>query len=386
MILESSNQSKKIKITFFSVLPPFRGGISSFSLMVIQHLKSSVELVPYTFSKLYPKILFPGKSQTDNKLKGSFPRIVSTFNPFSYIGARKKLKKSEPDVFIVNYWMTIFAPMYAFFARGFKDDVLKIALIHNLVPHEKRFFDDYFNRIFLRRYDSFIVLSEQVKNELLTQKPNASCLLLSHPQYTHFGSLCNKEESRSFLGIPQKSKVLLFFGLIREYKGLDLLIQAMNFLDESYYLMIAGEIYGDEGTYEKLISKCKNRNIILKNAYIPDEDVKYYFSAADLCALPYKKGTQSGVQAVADSFSVPVLVSKNGGLHENLDDGKNGFVLNDLHVEKLAQKIQNIFSGGKIDIVRDRLNSIKTQKQNEWEKFTEDLLEFIKTEKEKINI
>ena len=160
----------------------------------------------------------------------------------------------------------------------------------------------------------------------------------------------------------------------------------MNFLDDSYYLIIAGEIYGDEGVYEKLISKCKNPNIILKNAYIPDEDVKYYFSAADLCVLPYKKGTQSGVQAIADSFCVPVLVSKNGGLHENLDDGKNGFVMNDLHVENLAQKIQDIFSGGKIDIVRDRLTSIQSQKENEWEKFTEDLLEFIKTEKEKIKI
>ena len=384
--MESSSQNKKIKITFFSVLPPFRGGISSFSLMVIQHLKSSVELVPFTFSKLYPKFLFPGKSQTDSSLTGSYPRIVSTFNLWSYVGARNQLKKSKPDVLLVNYWMTIFAPMYAFFARGFKKDVLKVALIHNLVPHEKRFFDDYFNRIFLRRYDSFIVLSEQVKNELLNQKPNASVLLLSHPQYTHFGSPCNEEESRNSLGIPKKSKVLLFFGLIREYKGLDLLIQAMNFLDESYYLMIAGEIYGDEGTYEKLISKCKNPNIILKNAYLPDEDVKYYFSAADLCVLPYKKGTQSGVQAIADSFSVPVLVSKNGGLHENLDDGKNGFVLNDLHVENLAQKIRDIFSGGKIDIVRNRLNSIQTQKENEWEKFTEDLLEFIKTEKEKIKI
>ena len=146
-------------------------------------------------------------------------------------------------------------------------------------------------------------------------------------------------------------------------------------------------IFADGQRYVNMeIMYPKNPNIILKNAYLPDEDVKYYFSAADLCVLPYKKGTQSGVQAIADSFSVPVLVSKNGGLHENLDDGKNGFVLNDLHVENLAQKIQDIFSGGKIDIVRNRLNSIQTQKENEWEKFTEDLLEFIKTEKEKIKI
>ena len=178
--------------------------------MVIQHLKSSTELVPFTFSKLYPKFLFPGKSQTDGSLTGNYPRIVSTFNLWSYVGARNQLKKSKPDVLLVNYWMTIFAPMYAFFARGFKKDVLKVALIHNLVPHEKRFFDDYFNRIFIRRYDSFIVLSEQVKNELLTQKPNASVLLLSHPQYTHFGSPCNEEESRNSLGIPKSQKCYYF--------------------------------------------------------------------------------------------------------------------------------------------------------------------------------
>ena len=110
--------------------------------MVIQHLKSSTVLVPFTFSKLYPKFLFPGKSQTDGSLTGSYPRIVSTFNLWSYVGARNQLKKSKPDVLLVNYWMTIFAPMYAFFARGFKKDVLKVALIHNLVPHEKRFFDE----------------------------------------------------------------------------------------------------------------------------------------------------------------------------------------------------------------------------------------------------
>lgn len=383
MILESSNQDKRLKVTFFSVLPPFRGGISSFSQMVLQNMKTKADVSPYTFSKLYPKLLFPGKSQVDQSLKESYPRIVSTFNPLSYFGARRQLKKSNPDVFIANYWMTIFAPMYAFFSRGFKRDVLKIALIHNLVPHEKRFFDYYFNGLFLRRYDAFVVLSQQVQNEVLSQRPNASCLLLSHPQYTHFGSAINKREARASMDIPEKSKVLLFFGLIRDYKGLDILIKAMTHLDESFYLLIAGEIYGDEKTYHKLIEDCINPNIILNNQYIPDEEVKRYFSASDLCILPYKKGTQSGVQAIADSFSVPVLVSRNGGLHENLSDCNNGFIIDDLNEKTLAFKIQDIFSGGKLEIVRDKLKSLLGQKADEWEKFAVDIYEFIQKEKAK---
>lgn len=365
------------------MLPPFRGGISSFSQMVIQNLKSHADIAPYTFSRLYPKLLFPGKSQVDRSLKASFPRIVSTFNPLSYFGARRQLKKSNPDVFIANYWMSIFAPMYAFFSRGFKRDVLKIALIHNLVPHEKRFFDQYFNGLFLRRYDAFVVLSQRVHNEVLAQKPDASCLLLSHPQYTHFGSVVNKLEARRSLNIPEKSKVLLFFGLIRDYKGLDILIKAMSQLDESYYLLIAGEIYGDDQPYRMLIEDCRNPNIVLNNKYIPDEDVKRYFSASDLCILPYKKGTQSGVQAIADSFSLPVLVSKNGGLHENLRDGNNGFIIDVLNEKALALKIQDTFSGGKLEIVRDKLKSLIGQKGDEWEKFATDLYEFIQMEKAK---
>ena len=155
-----SNQNKKLKVTFFSVLPPFRGGISSFSQMLLQNLSGIVNVESFTFSKLYPKILFPGKSQEDVSLKGTARRIVSTFNPFSYLSARRVLKRTSPEVLIVNYWMTIFSPMYVFFSRGFDKNVLKVALIHNLVPHEKRFFDHYFNGIFINRCDSFFVLSQ----------------------------------------------------------------------------------------------------------------------------------------------------------------------------------------------------------------------------------
>jgi glycosyltransferase involved in cell wall biosynthesis len=296
------------------------------------------------------------------------------------------MKKEDPDVFIVNYWMTLFGPMYAIFSKGFKSNVLKIALIHNINPHEKRFFDSLFNRLFLNRYDAFVVLSERVKGDLLLKKPGASCLLLNHPSYSHFGVAIDKNTARERLNIPLNSKVLLFFGLIRDYKGLDVLLEAMNTLDETYYLIVAGEVYGDDQSYLKQIENIPQSHVVMHNGYIPDDEVKYYFSASDLCVLPYKKGTQSGVQAISDSFCTPVLVSENGGLHEKIEEGRSGFIIHQLEPTLLAGKIQDIFSGGKLDIVREKLKATLSNRGDEWKGFADQFYDFIQNEKLKKNI
>ena len=365
------------------MLPPFRGGISSFSQFFLEGLQGITNVKAYTFKKLYPKLLFPGKSQEDSNQKVSYPRIVSTMNPFSYFKARKIMRQEKPDAFIVSYWMTFFAPMFYVFSKGFQNSVLKIAIIHNLNPHEKRFFDRFFNRIFLKRYDAFVVLSERVQKDLLLQKPNAPCILLKHPQYKHFGNSMDKTEARAILEIPTSSKVLLFFGLIRDYKGLDILIESLNHLDDSYFLLIAGEIYGDKRLYQNRIDACTNSNVLLRDEYIPDHEVAYYFSSADLCVLPYKKGTQSGVQAISDSFCTPVLVSKNGGLHESVKEGSNGFVIDKLTPVDLAKKISDIFSKGELDRVGNHLCLEVTKKRDEWNNFASDVNNFILAEKAK---
>ena len=385
--MESSNhQKQQLKIVFFSVLPPFRGGISSFSSLLLNKLISIAKVRSFTFKTLYPKLLFPGKSQIDPSLKQEGERIVSTMNPFSYFRAVRIMKKEDPDVLVVNYWMTLFGPMYAIFANGFKSHVLKIALIHNVNPHEKRFFDAFFNRLFLSRYDAFVVLSERVKQDLLLKKPDATCLLLNHPSYSHFGVRESQVKAREKLNIPLNSKVLLFFGLIRDYKGLDVLLEAMKDLDDTYYLIVAGEVYGNHQVYLKQIENITKAHVVMNNGYIPDDEVKYYFSASDLCVLPYKKGTQSGVQAISDSFCTPVLVSQNGGLHENIEEGRSGFIIKQLESQRLAQKIQEIFSGGKLDIVREKLRSLQSNKQDEWKDFTEQFYDFLANEKTKKNI
>ena len=341
---------------------------------------------PFTFKTLYPKLFFPGKSQIDASLQPEADRIVSTLNPFSYITARRIIKKDNPDVLLVNYWMTLFGPMYAFFAKGLHSNVLKIALVHNINPHEKRFFDAYFNRLFLNRYDAFVVLSEKVKEDLLKQKKDACCLLLRHPSYSHFGKSIDKVTARKKLKIPLNAKVLLFFGLIRDYKGLDVLLEAMKHLDDTFYLIVAGEVYGNEQGYRKQISQVPKAHVRMENRYIPDEEVKYYFSASDLCVLPYRGGTQSGVHAISDSFCIPVLVSKYGGLHEKIEEGKSGFIIDHLKDRMLADKLKDIFSGGKIDIVREEMESALENKRDEWNDFAKDFYDFIQKEKAKKNL
>lgn len=374
--MESNRPTSKLKVTFFSALPPFRGGISNFSELLLEKLEKLTVVQSFTFKSQYPEFLFPGKTQYNQLPKTNFPRIVSTFNPFSYFGARRILKNSKPDVFITNYWMTFFGPMMAFFARGFSKKIKKVAIIHNLIPHEKRFFDFFFNRIFLAHYDGFVVLSDSVKNELLSIRKDANCIVLKHPPYHQFGSKMDRQQSNEKLGLNPKRKTLLFFGLIRDYKGLDLLLEAFSLLDESYQLVIAGEVYGSLQKYRNLMNKSINKNILFINDFIPNDEVSIYFSAADLCVLPYKSATQSGIKAIADSFQLPVLTTNVGGLAESISPNKNGFIIETFEPFSIANQIQSIFNFGELEKVKEFLKKSKSDENNFWEEFAEKLLEF----------
>lgn len=379
MILESNKSASKFKITFFSALPPFRGGISNFSELLVEQLEVLADLQAFTFKKQYPDLLFPGKSQLNGRNSRIFPRIVSTFNPISYLFARKKLINSCPDIFITNYWMTFFGPMMAFFAKGFNKNVLKIALVHNLIPHEKRFFDTFFNRIFLANYDGFVVLSESVKEDILSTRKNASCIVLKHPPYNQFGLKLNRNECIQKLGLKPERKTLLFFGLIREYKGLDLLLESFSQLNESYQLIIAGEVYGSDEKYRLLINESKNKNILFVNNFISDDQVSLYFSASDLCVLPYKTATQSGIKAIADSFHLPVLMTSVGGLTESITPFENGFVIEKNEPFQIAKQINSIFDSGFLQKVASNLKQEKLAEYNQWQHFAEKLLDFCKS-------
>ena len=371
---------KHPKITFFSALPPFRGGIAQFSAELRKSLLKKTEVESFTFQKQYPDFLFPGQSQFDEEEKTvRFERIVSTFRPWTYFRGLKRLKKSNGTIFLTNYWMSFFGPMMGFWARFLPRKTVKLAVVHNLVPHEKRFFDKPFNRYFINRYDGFIVLSEAVKMDVLSIRPDAKTLVVKHPSYQQYGQRAEQSSAREKIGIEPTKHTLLFFGLIRDYKGLDLLLKAFSELDNNYQLVVAGEIYGDRTVYDDLISQSKNQQIYFHDRFIPSDEVSYYFSAADLCILPYKSATQSGIKAICDAFQLPVLVSKVGGLAEEVKDGENGFVLKELTPNQLRIQIQEIFSSDRLLKVQKTAMNQPDLSENEWDDFAQLLLDFSNT-------
>lgn len=364
-------------ITFFSVLPPFRGGIAQFSEELRKSLLKKTEVTAFTFQKQYPDFLFPGQTQfEDTATEFKDKRVVSTFRPWTYLRALRMFKKSNGTVFLTNYWMSFFGPMMGFWGRFLPRNTVKIAVIHNLVPHEKRFFDHAFNRYFLRAYDGFVVLSDAVKTDVLSMYPEAKTILLKHPSYLQYGKRMNRMEACEKLGLDSAKQTVLFFGLIRDYKGLDILLKAFSELDASFQLVIAGEVYGDRKLYTELIAASKNTQIYFHDRFIPSEEVAVYFSAADLCVLPYKSATQSGIKALCDAFQVPVLVSRVGGLSEEIIAGETGFVIAEMSALSIAQQIKQITTSNSLSKVQKNLQLQAPSIENEWDEFAQSVLDF----------
>lgn len=367
----------KEKLTFFSALPPFRGGIAQFSEQFRKAIAKVRDVESFTFRHQYPNFLFPGQSQfEENHPVFHFPRIVSTFRPWTYLTALVSLRKSKGNVFITSYWMSFFGPMMGFWARFLPKKTVKIALIHNLVPHEKRFFDDAFNRFFLSHYDGFIVLSESVKQAVLVQKPGALTRVLKHPSYQQFGKKMDKQHARQEIGIDATKKTILFFGLIRDYKGLDILLEAFSKMDDAFQLLIAGEVYGERKVYDDLIEQSKNKQVYFVDQFIPSDKVAFYFSASDLCVLPYRTATQSGIKAMCDVFQLPVLVSQVGGLAEDIALNENGFIIEGMSPDALAAQINLLFAEDQLENVAKNLLFQSEKQENEWDEFAESVLEF----------
>jgi len=370
-----------MKISIFSAFYPFRGGIAQFNARLAQELVKEHTIKTFTFKKQYPQFLFPGKSQFVDSSVSSDPvkaeRIVSTFNPFTYFAAAKKIKGSESDVFITNYWMTFFGPFMGIFgkyAKGMK----RIALVHNLVPHEKRFFDSWFNRFFVKQYDGFVVLSEAVKNDILALAPNAKILFMEHPLYDHFEAKLEQTQAKKELKLHSDKKTLLFFGIIRDYKGLDNLIAAMEHLNDDYQLLIAGEVYGDDHKYLDLIDQSsKKESIFLFNQFIADSEVHRFFSAADLCVLPYRTATQSGVTAISHYFELPVLATNVGGLNETIAHGETGWIIEKSEPRLIAQGISMFFNETNKQQVKSSLVELKEERS--WSQFASKIIDFSRT-------
>lgn len=323
-----------MKVAFLSVFHPFRGGIAQSNAQIYRAFeRQGHELKVWNFSTQYPAILFPGTTQyvseKDSADQIEHERTLSSINPLSYFKTAKAIRAYQPDMLILRFWMPFFAPSLGYVAGQVKKDGTKvIAVIDNLIPHESRIGDGPLTQYFLNRCSGFVVMSTAVENDLKSVKPDASYLSYPHPLYNQFGQKKDQLSTRQALHIDANQKVLLYFGLIRKYKGLDILIEAFDHLDEAYELLIVGEPYGDFAPYQQLIDQNRNRaRIHAITEYVADDEVPRYFSAADVCVLPYRSATQSGVIAISYHFDLPVIVTDVGGLRGTVEPFGAGIVV-----------------------------------------------------------
>jgi len=370
-----------MKIRFLSTFYPFRGGIAQFNALMYRELEKQHDVKAFTFKRQYPNFLFPGQTQyvTDNDVADKIPSkaILDTINPFTYIKTARALKHSNPDVVIAKYWMTFFAPSLGFVFGSLKGKAIRISVLDNVIPHERRFFDHAFNRYFLKRNDGFIVMSDKVLKDLLHYRPDAKYLRMDHPVYDHFGVRLDQEEALKELGISYNAehKYLLFFGIIRKYKGLDLLIEAMSKLDSAYQLIIAGEVYGSFDEYQHLIDQHGlNDRVHVFNRYIPDDQVGLYFSASDVCVLPYRSATQSGIISISKHFEIPVIATDVGGLKESITHGETGLMVDEPEPERIADAVKTYFTGNLKESCKLLIR--EENQRNSWASFCRKIIEF----------
>lgn len=372
-----------MKIVILSAAYPFRGGIANFTNLLAKSLEADNEVIIYTFTRQYPDLLFPGKTQLEPP--SDFPpvkskRVLDSINPLSWKKTGKLIKDENPDLLIFNFWMPFFGPSFGTVARIVKNNpsVKALAICHNVVPHESKPGDTFLTKYFLKKIDYFVLLSEKVKDELLKLVPRANYRVLFHPVYSSFGEPVDKTVAKTHLNLRDE-KVLLFFGLIREYKGLDVLLEAMAEIKKKMKikLLVAGEFYDDKEKYLKLMEKLElGKTVEIIDRYIEAKEVKYYFSAADAVVLPYKDATQSGIVQVAVNFHKPLIGTTAGGLKEIIEDNVNGYLVNPEAPHELAEAIIKFYSENREE--QFSANIKKISEKFSWRKFTDELINFVK--------
>jgi glycosyltransferase involved in cell wall biosynthesis len=341
---------------------PLRGGLATFNQRLAKEfIQSGYDCSIYSFSLQYPSFLFPGKTQYSDEPAPEGITIhtaINSINPFNWIRIGNRLKKENPDIIVVRYWLPFMGPALGTILRRVKKNkhTRIICIADNIIPHEKRFGDKSFTRYFLKSCDAFITMSEKVMSDLRQFQKTRPAQLVQHPLYDNFGGIISKAEARKELGIRNEESVLLFFGFIRKYKGLDLLLAAMKILKDKIVnagsptaipkLLIAGEFYEDEKQYKEQIEQLGiHDQLILRTAFIPDSEVRYYLCAADVVIQPYRHATQSGVTPLAYYFEKPMIVTNVGGLPVLVPHEKAGLVV-EPDPEAIAAGIQRFYQLG----------------------------------------
>ena len=372
-----------MRIVLVGTAFPLRGGIAHYIALLHRALiKRGHEVHILSFKRQYPSLFFPGKTQID-KGKELIPvrsiPLLDSINPITWIKTIFWLKTVKPDLVVFKYWMPFFGPCYAtivFFAKIFYG-IPSCYICDNIVPHDKKIGDRLLTHLALRFVDGFVVQSKTVKRDLLTVRMNARYQFAHHPIYNIFPPAVDKTAAKSKLGIKEKNTIL-FFGYIRPYKGLNILIEAMTHILEKIplRLIICGEFY--EGR-EQILSLIKQKNlgssITIEDRFIPNQEVGIYFSAADLVVLPYLTATQSGIVQIAYNYNVPVIVTDVGGLPEVVVDGKTGYIVQTGNPKALAKSIIGFFKKNKYHDFSQNIRKVK-QKYS-WEHMAKAIESFI---------
>ena len=379
-----------MKVIILGTAWPYRGGLATFNeRLARQFVSEGHEVELYTFTLQYPSFLFPGKTQYTNEPAPAdltIRRVLNSCNPINWLRVGHAIRKAAPDMLICCYWMSFFAPAFGLVSRIARrnERTRCIALVHNMIPHEPNILDKLFAPYFVASQDGFVALSESVvgdieKVESQTSRVKRPKTFSPHPIYDHYGERMSKNEACKALNLPADKNYMLFFGLVRAYKGLDLLLGAFGCVKDqlpNLQLIIAGEFYEDEDKYRaQIVLLGLADRVIIRNEFIPDGDLRKYFGAADLIVQPYKTATQSGVTQVAFHFEKPMLVTNVGGLGEIVHDHQMGYACEPT-AEAIANDVSDYFTNNRQEAYTSYLQKEKTKYT--WSKMTEAFIKILK--------
>jgi glycosyltransferase involved in cell wall biosynthesis len=331
-----------MKVIIIGPAWPLRGGLATFDQRLCKaFLEDGHACSIYSFSLQYPGFLFPGTTQYSSDPPPAdieIRSVINSVNPLNWVAIGNRLNKEAPDLIVVRYWLPFIGPALGTILRRVKRNQKTkiVAITDNILPHEKRPGDRTFTKYFLKSCDAFVTMSETVMDDLRAFEKIKPAKRVVHPLYDNFGEIISSESARQILNrkmqlnIGQKDKVILFFGFIRAYKGLDILLRAMaepGIRESGIRLLVAGEFYEDKSPYQRLIEELKiGEQLILKTDFIPDSEVRYYLCAADAIVQPYRHATQSGVTPLAYHFEKPMIVSNAGSFAEQVLHEETGLV------------------------------------------------------------
>lgn len=368
-----------MRIAIIGPAHPLRGGIANLNEALFHELTArGHDCHIFSFSLQYPGFLFPGKSQyTDSeKPEGlEITPVINSVNPLSWGKAARKVLDFDPDLVIVRFWLPFLGPSLGSVCRKLqKKGIPVIAITDNIIPHEGKPFDKAFTRFFIKRCDAFLAMSKQVLRDLDAFDTSKPRVFSPHPVYNIFGDPVDRGVALKAIGLEEDYKYFLFFGLVRPYKGLDLLLEGFGKVHQQlpgYKVVVAGEFYEKPDRYQEIIERFGIRDkVILRDHFIPEDQVKHYFCAADLVTQTYRTATQSGVSQIAFHFERPLLVTRVGGLPEIIQEGKTGFLC-DTDPEDVARALLKYDKEGLTDFNE---NVVKEKERFGWDYFVDNIL------------